>query len=816
MLSIGKAQGSYYVSLAKDDYYTQGGEPNGIWHGQGADRLGFEGEIDKEEFLKLCDGVGKHGKELTQNAKQENRVAGWDLTFSAPKSVSVLWSQADFETRLEIQKAHFEAVKIALDYIEGEAGFTRRGKGGFIREESKLVFATFEHGTSRSQDPQLHTHAVTLNVGIREDGGTGALDSPHLYRHKMTAGALYRAELAHNLQEKLGVKIEKTKKAFEVREVSKKLIDDFSSRRKEILEAMKNANAKGAERASYFTMSTRERKAHVAREILFEKWQEVGKQYKFDLNKVIGQEKDFSILAGEDFQRQRKEELKREIVKNAVEKITERDSYFSTQKMVRETAIEGVGKISAGDAQNAVEKYLENEAVHLGRGRDGEFYFTTKEIDALEKRMLIQVEEAKAGWHKRPKDFREIAVNPNLSDEQKKALFSITAQDGSSIRVVSGMAGAGKTTLLTSAKKVWEAQGYEIKGASLASVAAKGLEAETGIESRTIHKTLFEIQKGNLRLTDKTILVIDEAGMVATKQMSELINEAKKAKAQLILVGDEKQLQPINAGNPFKSIGDRTGRSELQEIRRQKDDWAREAVKDFAFGEARRGLEAYARRDLLKVAENRFEAMEMLVKDWRTETTELKSSLMVAGTRADVTNLNRLAQAERLATGELGRKSIQIDNDFLHENDRVLFTKNDYFLKVGNGDLGTVSEVDRERRLIKVNLDNGNRVTIPVNQYEDIQLGYAVTTHKAQGKTVNRAFILVGGFMQDRELSYVQMSRSREETKIYTERAEVGDNLTELSKRMSKSRMKELAQDISNSFSKEQGCNQNLEQNMSR
>lgn len=796
MLSIGKAQGSYYVSLAKDDYYTYGGEPKGVWHGQGADRLGFEGKIDKEDFLKLCDGVGKHGEALTQNALKENRVAGWDLTFSAPKSISTLWSQADFETRLEIQKAHFEAVKKALDYVEENAGFTRQGKGGFIREESKLVFATFEHGTSRSQDPQLHTHAVALNVGVRADGTTGALDSPHLYRYKMTAGALYRAELAHNLQEKLSVKIEKTSKAFEIAGVSKKLIDDFSSRRKEILEAMKEANAKGAERASYFTMSTRERKDHVAREILFEKWQEVGKTYNFDFHTVIGREQDFSKLAGNDFFQQAKEELKRDIVKSAVEEITERESYFSTQKLIRETAQNGVGKLSAGEAQKAVEKYLENEAVSLGRGKDGEFYFTTKEIDALEKRMLSQVEDAKIGWHKRPETFREIKVNPNLSDEQKLALLAITAQEGSSVRVVSGMAGAGKTTLLKSAKDVWEAQGYEVKGASLASVAAKGLESETGIESRTIHKTLFEIKRGNLRITNKSILVIDEAGMVATKQMSELVDEVRKAKAQLILVGDEKQLQPINAGNPFKSIGDRTGRSELQEIRRQKDLWAREAVKDFAFGEAGKGLRAYAERDLLKVAENRFEAMETLVKDWRVESTELKDSLMVAGTRAEVTSLNRLAQTERLANGELGRKSIQVQNDFLHEGDRVLFTKNDYFLKVGNGDLGTISEIDRDRRLIKVNLDNGNRVKIPVKEYEDIQLGYAVTTHKAQGKTVNRAYVLVGGFMQDRELSYVQMSRSREETKIYTERAEVGDNLAELSKRMSKSRMKQLAQDI--------------------
>ncbi|CAN5319596.1 hypothetical protein BH10ACI1_BH10ACI1_17470 [soil metagenome] len=795
MLSIGKAQGGYYVSLAKDDYYTQGGEPNGVWHGRGAEALGYTGEIDKDDFLKLCDGVGKDGEALTQNAGDKNHVAGWDLTFSAPKSVSVLWSQADFETRLKIQKIQFEAVTKALDYLEEEAGLTRRGHLGESKEKCKLVFATFEHGTNRNQEPQLHTHAIAQNVGVREDGTTGTILSRPLYRFKMSAGALYRAELAHKLNTELGLEIEKTKDAFEIKGVSKELMSEFSSRRKEILEAMKDANATGAERASYFTMTTREKKAHVAREILFEKWQEVGKSYSFDAGKILESEKNRAEMVRIEFLLNIKE-IKAAVEKTA-DKITERESYFSTKELIRKMAQENVGIFSSGEIKAGVKNYLETEAVKLGRGKDGDFYFTTKEVDALEKRMLSDVQEAKTGWHKRPLFSRETRINADLNTEQKQALLSITDTEGSSIKVVSGMAGTGKTTLLRTAREVWEAQGYELKGVALAGKAAQGLEEGAGIKSDTIHKTLFEIGRGNIKLTDKTVLVVDEAGMVGTRQMSELLREVKKANSRLVLVGDEKQLQPIDAGNPFKAIGERIGRSELIDIKRQSDVWAREAVKDFSRGESEKGLKAFAERDLLKVSETRTEAMKELVEDWTAEKSEnLQDSLMIAGTRAEVSKLNQLAQSQRIADGELGKKSIQVKDDFIFEGERVLFTKNNRFLQVRNGELGTVWEIDREARTIKVFLDNGSRVTIPLRNYEEVQLGYAVTTHKAQGITINKAYVLTGGSMQDRELSYVQMSRSRTETKIYTERAEVGDTITELSKRMSKSRQKEIAQDI--------------------
>lgn len=173
-------------------------------------------------------------------------------------------------------------------------------------------------------------------------------------------------------------------------------------------------------------------------------------------------------------------------------------------------------------------------------------------------------------------------VSPTLNLEQRNALYNVTQEQGA-IKVVSGMAGTGKTTLHKSAREVWEAQGFTVQGAALAAVAAKGLEEGAGIKSATIARMLLDFENGKTKLTPHTVLVVDEAGMVGTRQMARLIDEVSKAGATLIFVGDEKQLQPIEHGAPFKAIGDRLGRSELTDIKRQRDEWAREAVKDFAF-----------------------------------------------------------------------------------------------------------------------------------------------------------------------------------------------------------------------------------------
>ncbi len=789
MLSIGGASGRYYADLAREDYYHAGGEPPGIWHGTEAERFGVGGEVNREEFLRLCEGYTKDGKEkLVQNAGKDSRRAGFDLTFSAPKSASVLWALSDDLTRKEIQDAQREAVKKALDYLEREAGYTRKGKGGEEHERCNLLFAMFEHGTSRAQDPHLHTHAVAINTTHREDGTTGALEPNEIFRHKMAAGAVYRAELSAQLEKRLRVEIEQGKKdTFEIAGVPHALAEEFSKRREVILSAMEKEGAKGAARAAHFTVTTREKKAHVARELLFDEWQEAGRAHGFSHEKVLAQ----------TLPRLTDRELEKSFTAEAAaQKITETQSYFSEKEFVRRVAelCQGRG-LGADEVHAAVKKYVTHEAVNLGKW-EGEYFYTTKEVIALEEKMLSQVSDLKKSANYSP-GTATIAIPSFLNQEQKKALYDIT-QESASIHAVSGMAGTGKTTLLKTAREFWEAQGYEVRGAALAAVAAKGLEDGAGIKSQTIAKLLMDIEraedeKQGSPLSAKAILVIDEAGMVGTKQMSRLIEAVHTGGGKIVLVGDERQLQPIEHGAPFKAIGERVGKSELKDIRRQREEWARDAAKNFAFGETRNALKAYAERGLLHVAENRKEAMRELVSDWMKDTNFFKERLILAGTKAETGALNRQVQEARQGRGELGELSIKIKESILYENDRVLFTRNSKMYGVNNGDTGTVNAIDLKKRLLTVRLDSGEVVRITPERYDHVELGYAITTHKAQGKTVERAYVLAGGMMQDRELSYVQMSRTRGVTKIYTEARDAGDTITELSREMHKSRQKELA-----------------------
>lgn len=284
---IGIEKADYYLELAREDYYLHGGEPPGRWHGGAAKLLELRPKVEKAAFRNLLAGFTPDGKTpCVQNAGDPERQSGWDFTFSPPKSVSVLWSQAKPEVRRQIEQAHQEAVRTALDYLEAVGGITRRGKGGKIREATPLLFALFEHGTSREQDPQPHTHAILLNLAFRSDGTTGSLVTRELFRHKMAAGALYRAALAKGLVKSLPLEIEPSHDNFEIKGVPKALCDTFSKRRKQIKKLMAERGLTSAIDAKQAALDTRRKKAYIPRKQLFEAWQEVGRQHGWSTPQV--------------------------------------------------------------------------------------------------------------------------------------------------------------------------------------------------------------------------------------------------------------------------------------------------------------------------------------------------------------------------------------------------------------------------------------------------------------------------------------------------------------------------------------------------
>lgn len=271
----GAVSGRYYTEDARDDYYVNRINEPGRWLGKGAELLGLSGKIQGEFFQNLLDGfTPDRSSPLVQNAGSEKRQCGWDLTFGAPKSVSVLWALSSPEVREQIEQAHKSAVFYALDYIEEVAGVTRRGPGGVIKEPAALVFATYQHGTSRALDPHLHTHAVLVNLGLRRDGTAGTIQSINVFQQKMIAGGFYRAELAAALRANLKLVAEPESVGFHLRGVPRELCRAFSKRRRDIEALLKEWGTDSAIHAKLAALHTRSKKQQIAQEQLLEQWQQ--------------------------------------------------------------------------------------------------------------------------------------------------------------------------------------------------------------------------------------------------------------------------------------------------------------------------------------------------------------------------------------------------------------------------------------------------------------------------------------------------------------------------------------------------------------
>ena len=372
---------------------------------------------------------------------------------------------------------------------------------------------------------------------------------------------------------------------------------------------------------------------------------------------------------------------------------------------------------------------------------------------------------------------KEIGVS--LSDEQQTAIHHITA--GEQLSCVVGVAGAGKSTMLAAAKKAWEKAGYRVKGAALAGKAAKGLEEASGIPSKTIAS--YELSWGNdlHHLQAGDILVVDEAGMIGSKQMTTLATEANERGAKLVLIGDPEQLQPINAGAPFKEMVETIGAKRLNSVHRQQENWQRTASQQFASGQTLEALQAYKEQGAIQLMDTTDEALNALVydymEDWVTHS-ETTSRLALAHRRNDVKNINETVREMRKAIGELENEKSFITANGTKQfavGDRLLFTRNDQDLGVKNGMLGTVTALAGGR--LSIELDDKNeqnkpsKVTFHSSDYNNIDHGYATTIHKSQGATVDKTYVLASHSL-NQNLTYVAMTRHKEIAQLYAGRDE--------------------------------------------
>lgn len=411
-----------------------------------------------------------------------------------------------------------------------------------------------------------------------------------------------------------------------------------------------------------------------------------------------------------------------------------------------------------------------------------------------------------------------------LSEEQRASVHHITGPE--QIAAVIGFAGAGKSTMLSAAREAWERQGYRVHGAALAGKAAEGLEESSGIASRTLASWEHGWQRERGQLGKGDVLVIDEAGMVGSRQLARFVKEAETRGVKLVLVGDHEQLQAIGAGSPFRAIAERVGAVELSEIRRQNEGWQREASIAFATHRASDGLSAYAERGHVHFADNRDEARAALVRDYLADLEERSSGsrIALAHRRVDVRAINAdirasLQERGKLARGveeqgPLGREVLYQTNDgdrSFAPGDRIVLLENNRDLGVKNGMLGKVLAVEPDA--LQIRLDgtgqNAARVlSIPTKSYQAFDHGYATTIHKSQGATVDRAFVMASGTM-DRHLAYVAMTRHRDQVKLYAGRDELKD-LKALGASMGRSGAKETTLDYAKALAERSGLAEEL------
>ncbi|NKL12641.1 Ti-type conjugative transfer relaxase TraA [Rhizobium leguminosarum bv. viciae] len=470
------------------------------------------------------------------------------------------------------------------------------------------------------------------------------------------------------------------------------------------------------------------------------------------------------------------------------------------------------------------------------RGRDGEARYSTVEMVAIEGAIASNVMAMKTrqnhGVFKRHVDaaiadqdrsIQAVSASPaqGLSAEQRQAIEHVTGP--AQIAVVIGFAGAGKSTMLAAARHAWEAQGYRVHGAALAGKAAEGLEESSGIASRTLASWEYSWQADRSRLNARDVFVVDEGGMVASRQLARFVDEAKRAGAKLVLVGDHEQLQAIGAGAPFRAIAEAVGHAQLSDVRRQRTDWQKQASIDFASHRTAAGLASYEAHGNIQLKANRAETLKAIIADYVADRSAHPNDtrIAMAHRRDDVRAINAGIRARLQESGELAKannpsgdkgeeRSYQTNNGkrSFARGDRIVFLENDRDLAVKNGMLGEVIAVAPDA--IQVRLDgkaqtqDGQRqVTVPVNSYQAFDHGYATTIHKTQGATVDRSFVLASTTM-DRHLTYVAMTRHREEVQLYagldafkTERA--------LTETLSRSGVKETTLDYTHDFANRRG-----------
>ncbi len=786
----GGGKGRYYAGLVAggiEDYYAKGKEAPGQWLGESADRLGLEGRVDHEMFHRVLRQRHPSSDLRLTRGEAEPKVAAFDSTFCAPKSVSLLYALGDPETSNQVRNAHDVAVAEAVRVFEEIARGRREAQGTRIVNGEGFVAAAFRHRTSRSGDPHLHTHVVIANlVYAPEDGRWSALDGRPLFQWAKTAGYLYEAQLRWELTNRLGVAWTPVVNGIaDIEGIPKAAIKAFSTRRKEIDAYLDKTGTSGAKATQDAVYATRKKKdPEVDFLALYRQWRDTAAEVGLDdtaLQATLGQ----TLTTGApEVGSIEAEELFTWLA--SPEGLTKMRSTFG-----RREAIEAIcSRLPSGgridDIVDLAEAFLSSDHVlSIGamvdqplRGRirrlvpsgTSDDRWTTPEMLATEQRLIDAVlrgSRGRVGIADEQQTTSALDDRPTITNEQRELLLQVCGS-GVTVDVVEGVAGAGKTFALGAAHDAWTASGYRVHGVCLAARAAARLEAGSGIPSGTLDGFLKKLDDGRVILSTDDVIVVDEAAMCGSRMVLRLVEHAERAGSKVVLVGDPRQLPSIEAGGAFIGITERVGAVELKDNRRQEAIWERAALAELRSGSTDLALQVYDDHGRVHIADDHIDAQQQLVGDWWHARRDGSDLLMMASSLRAVDNLNANARHLMIAAGLVSPDGVTLDGRDFAVGDRVLALRNDRRYQVLNGTLGTVISIDADDRRLTVLDDGGQSLSLPFHYADDGHLthGYATTIHKAQGATVDRVFVLADESMS-REHLYTAMSRGRIRNDLY-------------------------------------------------
>lgn len=809
------------------------------WQGVGAEALGLAGKpVDAGAFEKLLDGCGPKGGRLTANAGSRSREKlGFDCVNSPPKSVSVVMAYAAPELRDKIiaasEAANAESIRFLQEHLT-----IRTGQGGAELEPvAGLAVATFTHMTSRALDPQMHHHNAICSAAMRQDGTWGNIDRAELMALHQTAGAIYQAELAHRMNA-IGFGIEADERhafAFRVKGVEPKQEDAFSQRRGEVLKWLKDHGLSfndrdACERAA---RATRSEKNEPGFRDLIKVWAARGQPLGLGADHI-------ESIANAPKQNAAETVDADEILAT----LTEQQSVFERKDVLKAVAIAAgrAGGMTRDDIEKTTDKILGGQAFELGehvrksdritdelrkadpvklgaveplqknRGRPAQqlkarHLYTTPQAmreevalrddfkaateDHRHDRSAGAVVDARASYE--TEMSAKIGKPVKMKAEQVAALDHV-ATAGRQV-LINGLSGTGKSFTMGAVRAMEESAGQRVIGTALAGQAAAGLKDGAAIkDGGTLASILQQARAGKLTLDAKTTIILDEAAMVGARQFRELQRLAPESK--IVILGDRLQFQNIERGawmGGLQDLGFQTAK--LTDIERQRIEWHRNAVLNLKDGRGSVALEAFRENGQIVIADTTEGTLKQMARDYADDPTTAQDKIAMTSTHAHAHQVNEEIRRLKIERGELGADGYQAEfktkdgaatfSRELREGDRLRFTKNDKVLGVFNGELATVSKIERIRggdAELTLAHDNGKTVKFRLSEYATMEHGYCGTAMGNQGASKHHAYAFLDADSMTKQAAYVLLSRSKQETKAYMTSADCEDAADALSK----------------------------------